>query len=200
HKHRKEGERVYELKLPVQEGEAVVENNVVERAVFVRKTKVIKILYVEGEPRWEFRYVKALLERENQRVEGNRSFELRVLLLNADPQWPSQDKSAIVAFPPKNELSQFDVVILGDFDRKKDRRLAENLQNVAASVKEPGGGLLVIAGPPFSPHAYKGTALEDVLPIDLRLDRQPNEPADGLTQPFRPELTPVGRMHSIFSF
>jgi hypothetical protein len=200
HRPKEEGEKVYEIRVPLQEGEAVVENNVVERAIFVRKTKVIKILYVEGEPRWEFRYVKSLLERESQRVEGNKSFDLRVLLLNADPDWPRQDKSALVEFPPKNELSQFDVVVLGDFDPKTDRKMAENLQNVADFVKERGGGLLVIAGPHYSPHAYKGTALEDVLPIDLRLDRQPPEPAEGLTQPYRPELTPVGRMHSIFSF
>jgi hypothetical protein len=197
---KEEGEKVYELRVPLQEGEAVVENNVVERTVFVRKTKVIKILYVEGEPRWEFRYVKALLERESQRVEGNKSFDLKVLLLSADPRWPSQDKSALVEFPPKNELQQFDVIVLGDFNPRLSPKMAENLQNVADFVKERGGGLLVIAGPHYSPHAYKGTALEDVLPIDLRLDRQPNEPREGLTQPYRPELTPVGRMHPIFSF
>jgi hypothetical protein len=200
HRPTEEGEKLYEIRVPVQEGEAIIENNVVERAVHVRKTKLIKILYVEGEPRWEFRYVKSLLERENQRVEGNKSFDLRVLLLNADPQWPEQDKSAIVEFPPKNELQQFDVIILGDFDPKADRKMMENVQNVADFVKERGGGLLVIAGPRYSPHAYRGTALEDVLPIDLLTDRQPPEPAGGYKEPYRPELTPAGRLHPIFSF
>jgi hypothetical protein len=200
HRPKEEGEKVYEIRVPVQEGEAAVENNVVERAVFVRKTKVIKILYVEGQPRWEFRYVKSLLERENQRVEGNKSFDLRVLLLNADPDWPRQDKSAIIEFPPKNELQQFDVIILGDFDPRQGPNMAANMQNVADFVKERGGGLLVIAGTHYSPHAYKGTALEDVLPIDLLAARQPPEPVGGLSEPYRPELTPVGRMHPIFSF
>ncbi|HEX5270130.1 MAG TPA: VWA domain-containing protein, partial [Gemmataceae bacterium] len=199
---KEEGEKVFELRVPVQEGEANVENNVVERTVYVRKTKVIKVLYVEGEPRWEFRYVKTLLERENQRVEGNKSFDLKVLLLDADPQWAEQDKSALVEFPPKNELQAFDVVVLGDFDPQArwGAKANENLQNVADFVKERGGGLLVVAGPHYAPHCYKGTPLQDVLPIDILTERQPAEPPGGLADSYRPELTPVGRMHPIFSF
>ncbi len=200
HRPTEEGEKVYELRVPVQEGEAIVENNVIERTVHVRKTKMIKILYVEGEPRWEFRYVKTLLERESRRVEGNKSFDLRVLLMDADPQWAEQDKSALGEFPNKQELQQYDVVILGDFDPRKGPKMAENLQNVADFVKERGGGLLMIAGERYAPHAYKGTPLQDVLPIDLLADRQPPGPPGGYTEPYRPELTPVGRMHPIFAF
>jgi len=197
---KEEGEKVFELRVPVQEGEANVENNVVERTINVRKTKLIKILYVEGEPRWEFRYVKALLERENQRVEGNKSFDIKVQLVGAEPDWIRQDKSAISEFPPKNELQQFDVVILGDFDPHLLPKWNENLQNLAEFVKERGGGLLVVAGDRYAPHVYKGTPLQDVLPIDLLTERQPAEPRDGFTESYRPELTPAGRMHPIFSF
>src|SRR5262249_23314539 len=157
-----------------------IENNVVERTVHVRKTKIIRILYVEGEPRWEFRYVKSLLERENQRVEGNKSFDLKVLLLDAEPEWAAQDKSAITEFPTRAELQQYDVIILGDFDPRRWPKGAENLQNIAEFVKERGGGLLVVAGERFAPHAYKGTPLQDVLPIDLLTESQPAEPAQGL--------------------
>jgi hypothetical protein len=206
YKPKEEGEKIFELRVPVQDGEVNVENNVAERTVFVRKTKLIKVLYVEGEPRWEFRYVKTLLERENQLVEGNKSFELSVWLTDADPEWAEQDKSAklngqpLKEFPLKRELQAFDVVILGDFDLKKVPKINEHLQDVADFVKERGGGLLVIAGERYSPHCYKGTPLQDVLPIDLLTDRQPGEPAGGLTDPYRPELTPVGRLHPIFSF
>jgi uncharacterized membrane protein len=194
-----EGEKLFELRVPVQEGEANVENNVVQRTVYVRKTKVIKVLYVEGEPRWEFRYVKTLLERENQRVEGNKSFDLRVLLLDADPQWAEQDKSALVEFPQKNELHQYDVVVLGDFDPHHwGAKANENLQNIADFVKERGGGLLVVAGPHNAPHCYKGTPLQDVLPIDVLTEHQPDEKP--LPEPYRPDLTAAGRMHPIFSF
>ncbi len=196
-----EGEKVFELRVPVQEGEANVENNVLERTVYVRKTKLINILYVEGDARWEFRYVKTLLERESQRVVGNKSFDLKVLLMDADPQWAEQDKSALVEFPNKNELQQKDVVILGDFDPHRwGAKMNENLQNIADFVKERGGGLLVIAGEHYAPHIYKGTPLQDVLPIDILTDRQPGEPGGGFPDSYRPELTPAGRMHPIFSF
>jgi hypothetical protein len=196
-----EGEKVFELRVPVQEGEANVENNVVERTVYVRKTKMINILYVEGEPRWEFRYVKTLLERENQRVEGNKSFDLKVLLTGADQEWAAQDKSALVEFPNKNELLQKDVVILGDFDPHRwGPKMNENLQTIADFVKERGGGLLVIAGPHYAPHCYKGTPLQDILPIDILTEHQPAEPQGGFPESYRAELTPVGRMHPIFSF
>jgi hypothetical protein len=196
-----EGEKVFVISVPEQEGEANVENNKVERTVYVRKTKIINILYVEGEARWEFRYVKTLLERENARVEGNKSFDLKVLLTDADQQWAEQDRTALVEFPTKAELLQKDVVILGDFDPHRwGGKMNENLQSIADFVKERGGGLLVIAGPHYAPHVYKGTPLQDVLPIDILTERQPPEPPGGIREPYRPDLTPVGRMHPIFSF
>ncbi len=203
HQPKEEGEKIYELRVPVQDGEANVDNNVVERAVHVRKAKLLKVLYVENEARWEFRYIKTLLERESQRLEGNKSVDLKVLLLDSDADWPAQDKSALAEFPTKAELGQFDVVILGDVDPKPGLRtpkMTEHLQNLADFVKEKGGGLLMIAGPNYAPHAYKGTPLQDVIPVDLLADRQPPEPPGGLAESYHPELTPVGQLHPIFRF
>jgi hypothetical protein len=203
HKPKEEGDKVYELRVPVQEDETNAENNVVQRAVHVRKAKLIKVLYVEGEARWEFRYVKTLLERESRRVEGNKSIDLKVLLLDAEPDWAVQDRSALTEFPSRAELNGFDVVILGDVDPRpseKMPKMTEHLQDLADFVKQRGGGLLMIAGPQYAPHAFRGTPLEDVLPIDVLGEHQPPEPAGGLAEPYRPELTPVGRLHPIFRF
>ncbi len=197
-----EGEKIYELKVPVQDGETDPNNNVLERLVTVRKAKLIKVLYVEGSPRWEFRYLKTLLERESQKVVGNKSIDLKVLLVDSDREWAEQDRSAITEFPTKAELNQYDVVILGDVDPKSPRfpKMAEHLQHLADFVKERGGGLAMLAGPRFAPFAYKGTPLQDVLPIDLLVKQQPQEPAAGYSQGYRPELTPIGRSHPIFRF
>src|SRR5438552_529874 len=78
--------------------------------------------------------------------------------------------------------------------------MKEHLKNVAEFVRERGGGLLMIAGPQFAPHAYKDTALKDILPIDVIRDAQPEEPAMGRVQGYRPELTSTGRQHPIFRF
>ena len=135
-------------------------------------------------------------------MEGNKSIDLKVLLLESDPDWATQDRSALSDFPGKADLNQFDVVILGDVDPRTGRlrNMSENLQNLADFVKERGGGLLMIAGPQHAPHDYKGTPLQDVLPIDVVQEHQPAEPDGGLVESYRPELTPVGQMHPIFRF
>jgi hypothetical protein len=203
HQPQEEGEKVYLVKVPVQEGEANTANNVIERTVHVHKTRLIKVLYVEGEARWEYRYVKNLLERESNRLEGNKSIDLKVLLLDADSDWGTQDRSAVSEFPARSELNQYDVVILGDVNPRPGTRtpkMTEHLQNLADFVKERGGGLLMIAGPQYAPHAYKGTPLQDVLPIDVLTDQQDPEPDAGREASYRPQLTPVGQLHPIFRF
>jgi hypothetical protein len=203
HKPDQEGETIYELRVPALEGEVTLENNVLQRTVHVRKAKLIKVLYVEGEARWEYRYLKTLLERESNRIEGNKSIDLKVWLIESEPDWATQDRSALAEFPAKAELNQFDVVIVGDVDPRpgpRAPRMTEHLQNLADFVKDRGGGLLMIAGEQFAPHAYKGTPLQDILPIDLLSDRQPPEPQGGLVEPYRPQLTPVGQLHPIFRF
>ena len=44
----------------------------------------------------------------------------------------------------------------------------KHLQWLADFVREKGGGLLLIAGSQFMPHAYRDTPLADVLPVELR--------------------------------
>jgi uncharacterized membrane protein len=197
-----EGEKAYELRVPVQEGEANAENNVLPWTVEVVKPRTVKVLYVENEPRWEFRSVKALLERESARPKDDRTIDLRVRLLSAGEDWPAIDRSALAELPSKKELSDYDVVILGDVDPKDKRepKMAEFLKDLAEWVKERGGGLLMIAGSRHAPHAYKETPLHDILPIEVVAERQPAEPAGGLTESYRPRLTPVGRLSPIFRF
>ena len=88
------GEKVYVVKTPVQADEVEKENNQLERSVFVREAKLIKVLYVEGYRRFEYHFIKTLLERESDRTKGNKSIDLRVLLLDADPEFANLDKTA----------------------------------------------------------------------------------------------------------
>src|SRR5262249_28948424 len=68
---------------------------------------------------------------------------------------------------------------------------------LADFVKERGGGLLMIAGPRYSPHAYRNSPLRDMLPVQVTgVARDEDERVAS----FRPELTAVGRSHPIFRF
>jgi uncharacterized membrane protein len=180
----------------------------VERTIDVIDTKQIKVLYVEGQPRYEFRYLKSLLERESLDAKKKKSVELKVVLLDADADFHKQDKTALANFPPTlDELNQYDVIILGDCD-PNHKMLKNRLKDIAAWVKgedakgrkaaKPGGGLLFIAGSANNPHRYKGTPLADVLPVEPTADAPPKEGA--IKSGFRPELTPAGKNHPIFRF
>src|SRR5262249_43187877 len=158
-----------------------------------------KVLLVEGYPRYEYRYVKTLLERESNRAKGNKTIDLSILLLEADPDFPAEDKSARAEFPIKSDLNGFDVVILGDVDPKHPQLGDKNLANLADFVRERGGGLLMIAGERHrAPDLYKNTPLADVLPVEVVRPHAADEPDAMRPLGYRPELTPVGRLHPIF--
>jgi hypothetical protein len=191
------GEKIYVLEIPVEPDEANADNNRLERPIFVRETKLIKVLFVEGEARYDYRYVKHLLERESAQDPRNKTMELKVLLLDADEDYAVEDKSALSGFPSKVELNLFDVVIWGDVDPRDPRIGDKNLQNLADFVRERGGGLLMIAGERFSPHAYKNTPLREIMPIEVT---GPSPPEAEYTEGFHAELTGPGRFHPIFRF
>src|SRR5205823_5703841 len=112
------GEREYVLEVPGQPDETDVANNRLRRRVFVAEFQRTRVLYVEGYPRYEYRFLKALLERESEATQANKTVELKVLLLDADRDYAKQDRSALEQFPAtRDELfKQYDLVILGDVD------------------------------------------------------------------------------------
>jgi Aerotolerance regulator N-terminal/von Willebrand factor type A domain len=180
-----------------------------ERTIDVLDAKLTRVLYIEGQPRYEYRFVKSLLERESPDAKKNKSVDLRVLLLDADAEFARTDKSALADFPATQaELEQYDVVILGDANPKHPMLGKARLKMLADFVRGPDGkgqnqgkagtGLLMLAGPLYAPHAYKDTPLAAILPIELT-GKPPAEPAIR-DRPFRMELTPVGRLQSMFRF
>src|SRR5207248_2708852 len=86
------GDKVYVVKIPVQ-GDEPPDNNRLERHILVREAKIHKVLYIEQYPRWEYRYIKSLLERETPLARGNKAIDLSVLLLEADPDYAAQHRS-----------------------------------------------------------------------------------------------------------
>ncbi|MBL8798077.1 MAG: VWA domain-containing protein [Planctomycetia bacterium] len=199
HRPTEPGEKTFIIDVPVQPDEAQpADNNRVERTVFVREAKPANVLYIEGYPRYEYRYIKALLEREGGAVKGNKTINLKVLLLDADDEFPTQDRSARAEFPTKEELNQFDVVMLGDVDPKHAKLGEKNLKLLADFVRERGGGLLVLAGERHCPHGWKDSVLADILPVQVA-GPEP-APVAERRDSFRPVLTPVGQLHPIFRF
>ena len=185
---RETGEKAFRLEVVPQPRELQTDNNQIERTLTVRKEK-LKVLMVESEPRYEFRYLKNFLERDE-------TIDLSVVLLSSDPEYSEQDRSALPTFPAsREELFAQDVVIFGDADAGFLSQ--SQLQNLSDFVTEKGGGLLFVAGQLFDPLTYRGTPLEPLLPIDLTDARDPA--ASGVAiDAFHPELTVEGRSNPIF--
>ncbi len=200
---REVGDRTFVLEVPVLRDEEDTRNNRLERLIRVEQLKKIKVLYVETFPRYEFRYIKTLFERELELTPGNRSVELRTLLLSASKDSVSQDRTAIAEFPTREELFGYDVLIFGDVDPKRLPRAESNLQAIVDFVEKRGGGLLAIAGPNYFPSRYKESLLAEVLPIRFDVADDPDAEAAAqatILDSYQPQLTSVGLTHPLFRF
>ncbi len=190
HRPRTTGRKGYIVQVESLPRELQTANNRIERTVVVRKEK-LKVLLVDGEPRYEFRYLKNYLERDE-------TIELGVVLLSSDPEYSEQDRSALATFPAsKDELYAYDVVVMGDADTSFLSQT--QMANLVSFVTDKGGGVLFVAGELFNPLSYKGTPLELLLPFELSDARNPTALGQSITA-YRPELTLEGRASPIYRF
>jgi uncharacterized membrane protein len=158
----------------------------------------VSVLYVDGYPRWEYRYLKNEMIRD-------KSMEISCLLASADPNFlqegtkslPSESRTASGHFPDTlPELLEYDAVVMGDVD---PRYFSDQQLQLISDFVSRGGGFYMIAGPRFSPQAYRNTAIEPLLPVTISRV-EPTDPTTAITDGFRPVLTKAGGNTSIFRF
>jgi hypothetical protein len=165
--------------------ELITENN--HREVSLELVdRPIRTLFVEGYPRWEYRYLKNMLLRE-------RSIESSVLLLSADREFAQEGDVAITRMPNTDEeIKPFDVIILGDVPA--GYFTPEQLTLVREQVATLGAGLLWIGGPYHTPKSYDATDLDALLPM-----RRPAavEPIGRGATPMHAHPTPLAEAMSL---
>lgn len=173
------GELDLTIEVPPLPEESNRENNRETRHLSVRKEK-IRVLLADSSPRWEYRYLKTLLERDP-------TVSLKSVLQEADIEYAAEDKTALTHFPlNRDELFGYDVLILGDLNPALLG--TSTMELIRDFVRESGGGVFLIAGTNFNPLAYRGTPLEGLVPLDLSNFQSVPEQAIA-EQGFRPELT-----------
>lgn len=179
----KPGELDLILEVVPQSDETNKQNNAETRHVSVREEK-IRVLLVDSVPRYEFRYLKQLFERD-------KATELSTLLQDADVEYSQEDKTALERFPVKKEdLAKFDVILFGDLNPSLlGTSVLENLRDF---VREKGGSIVFIAGPQADPVAFNGTPLESLLPFEPADVRVPSPDAPAY-ESFHPVLTLEGQ-------
>lgn len=160
--------------------EVSAENNRAARSIRVVNEKV-NVLYIEGNARWEYRYLRAILKRD-PRI--NATF----IGSNVGPEVARNSNEHIDRFPANREDAfQYDLVILGDVDAgffsEDELALLEEL------VRDRGASLLMLCGPMHSPSSYAGTPVQVMLPVRFEAD----SPWEEVAESVYPVLTPEGR-------
>jgi len=173
-----------------QPREPIVENNRVEAIVEVRD-EVARVLYIEGEPRWEYGKIRAAVADDEHL---NLVSVVRTARGKFYRQGVESGEELVKGFPERpEELFRFKGVILGSVEAGFFTR--EQLEWMEAFVARRGGGLLMLGGRrSFSAGGYALTPLADVLPVEVRRERA--EGADEVAV-YAPKLTEAGREHPI---
>ena len=152
----------YRALLEVDDGDldALPQNNEVMATVQVSGSP--KVLYVEGIPRWEYRYLRAVLQRD-------RRLDVKFLMTEGDPDLPKYSGQYVARFPEAAaEALKYDLIILGDV--AADCLKPADQARIDELVRRRGGSLLMLAGRRHAPMSYHGTPIGDLLPV--RIGRQ----------------------------
>lgn len=186
------GDARYRVSVAPLVGERNAENNADTWDVTVLQDR-LRVLYVDGYPRFEYRFLKNALIRE-------RTMELSVLLLEADEDFVQEGTEPIRRFPETpEELNHYDVVLFGDVDPRGGWLTPRQMNMLVDHVGNDGGGFGLIAGERFAPCRFLDTPLERLVPVTIDpqfLGRYES----ALTTGFQPVLTPEGRQSRIFRF
>lgn len=167
HRPQKAGRHLYTVALKGED--ALAENNTVSFLVQVVESK-IKVLLLEGFPRFEFKFLRTILDVDPFvdlvsvcYIPGGG------LYVQGEPRHSNPEEGLISS---QAELFKYDVVIVRDVPRQRFRAggdLSESrLRNLAAFVQKRGGGLIVLGGEDaYRAGGYENSVLREVLPFDL---------------------------------
>ncbi|MEX2315546.1 MAG: hypothetical protein WD669_00225 [Pirellulales bacterium] len=175
----------YELtvSLPVDDSEAVAENNTRVVPIAIRE-EALRVLLIESFPRWEYRYIRNALERDP-------GVRVSCLLFHPGLGKVGGGKDYIRAFPKTlEELANFDVIFLGDVGVEAGQLTRENCRLIKAVVQSHASGLVWMPGMRGAHLSMVGTELDELYPVVL-------DPAQsrgwGSRVPAQMELTETGR-------
>ncbi|MEX2672500.1 MAG: hypothetical protein WD294_10360 [Phycisphaeraceae bacterium] len=117
----------------------------------------IRLLYVEGYPRWEYRYLKNTVVREE-------SIESSIMLVSADREFAQEGDVPLRRLPQtEEEIEDYDVIIIGDVPASFFS--SDQMKLMLEQVSQRGAGLLWIGGEDATPDSYATSALGALLPM-----------------------------------
>ena len=175
----------YRVHVPPLPGERQLADNTYELEIAVQDPRN-RLLYVEGMPRFEYRFLRRVLLADEQV-----SPVIFFSMADGTPQAGSPT-DGLTADMGEQELLQFKIVILGNLgaDELGERRAASLVRFV-----DSGGSLVLLGGTrAWGTEGFHRTALRQLLPVSAYSPR-PLE----TDVPFETALTPLARAHPAFS-
>ncbi|HET7219851.1 MAG TPA: glutamine amidotransferase [Vicinamibacterales bacterium] len=157
------GPRVFRFRISPRVGELVTQNNQRDALVDVYD-RTEKILYFEGEPRPEQKFI-------HRAVDDDKNLQVVTLVRTADNKYYRLvlDNAEQLAggFPKtRDELFAYRGLILGSIEA--GAFTGDQLRMISEFVERRGGGLLMLGGGrSFSEGGYAGTPVADALPVVL---------------------------------
>jgi len=159
----KEGVRDLRIGIEPLKGEESSANNQVTRVLYVDPGPR-RVLYVEGEPRWEFKFIRRAVEddKQVQLVSMLRTTQNKVYRQGVSDPEELQD-----GFPTKPEdLFAYQGLILGSVEAAYFTPLQQEM--IRQFVDRRGGGLLFLGGrASLADGGYQQEPFDDLLPVTL---------------------------------
>ena len=195
------GRQRYVVSTEVLPGETRADNNSKRFALQVVDDEA-DVLLLEGEARWEFRYLDAALRRDEhvdiERVVFRQpymgvlpdTFFPRTLHLPSDPAGQSG-----------SPFAKFDVVIVGDVAPHQLQNSGWDLLD--RYVRDEGGTLVLIAGKRFMPLGYRSETLNNLLPVERLREIElsgPDQTGAPTDRGFHLQVTPDGAAQTMLQF
>jgi uncharacterized membrane protein len=155
------GPRIFRFRVAPQAGEQVTQNNARDALIEVQDRRE-KVLYFEGEPRPEMKFL-------HRAVEDDKNIQVVVLQRTAENKYLRLDVSnpdeLLGGFPKtREELFAYRGIVLGSIEAASFT--PEQLRMIADFVSRRGGGLLALGGRrSFAEGGWTGTPVGEVLPV-----------------------------------
>ncbi|HEY7283828.1 MAG TPA: glutamine amidotransferase [Vicinamibacterales bacterium] len=157
------GPRLFSFKIPTQKDEQVTQNNVRDTLIQVNDGHE-KVLYYEGEPRPEAKFVR-------RAVEDDKNLQVVILQRTAENKYLRLDvgkrDELIGGFPTtREELFSYRALILGSVEAASFT--PDQLRMIADFVNKRGGTLMMLGGRrSFAEGGWAGTPVGEVLPVTM---------------------------------
>jgi uncharacterized membrane protein len=160
------GAHSFQIGIDPAAGEENKNNNAVVRLVNVTPKKM-RILYVEGEPRWEYKFIR-------RAVEDDQSIDLVAVVRttqNKTYQQGGQANELVDGFPPTAEgLDKFDGLVVGSVEA--NYFTPDQQRWIRDFADKRGGGVLFLAGRfALNDGGYSTTPMAEMMPLRLSTDK-----------------------------